>query len=696
MKLTNWLTSPTAEALGWTLIHALWQGFAIVLVIAVLLHLTRRGRASVRYQLGMSGLLVQGLASAATFGWYYEPRLLATTTAPVVPPHLNIPMAFVSSANESWLATTQTFLTAHLAQVVWLWLIGVGFFGIRLIGGWLYIHQLQRTATLPVPALLSDATARLVQKMNVPVSLQLSARVTGPLVVGILKPVVLWPVGLLAGLSLAEVEAILAHELAHVRRHDYLLNVLQSVVDVLYFFHPALWWLSARVREEREHCCDDLAIDVIGDGRVLARALARVEEWQRDTAEVPPLAMAFASKRQLLLQRVRRMLGVPTRPLVSNASLAGLTLVTLLLVSLSMYAVQTPGPPKPKRQPAPPTQVQTSRRSTTNSRNYGLNVLATGAYAPVVATPSPIVPADPVTPAIDDVIGPVPALADDDTSRLRHVQQQLEVLNKEIQAIMAERQPMIEKLTKEMATLGAQNGAYQKQMAPIVGQINQLAKQQQALAKKLAPLNSEIQRLSRQNTTKAKALVRQKELQAEQLEKEMNAVETQIDKLANRMEQLEPYQHRMEAIADSIERLYEPLNALSERMGDLSEQLAGEAERNAEEAQRQAESALGRLDAADSRLARPARAPRPPRAPHPVRPAHPAHPPRPAIAPMSPPPNVPEPPAPASAPTPVVAPKAAPVPAIAPTPAVSPQPTLAPDAMPAPARAPKTRRAPKQ
>ncbi|HEY0108840.1 MAG TPA: M56 family metallopeptidase, partial [Fibrella sp.] len=373
MNLTNWLTSPTAEALGWTLIHALWQGFAIVLLIAVLLHLTRRGRASLRYQLGMSGLLVQLLASAGTFGWYYEPRSLIGTTGPVVQLSLNMPMRLAASANESWLATTQAFLAEHLTQVVWVWLIGVGFFGIRLIGGWLYVHRLQRTATLPVPVLLSDATARLMQKMNVSVSLQLTTRVTGPLVIGILKPVVLWPVGLLAGLSLADVEAILAHELAHVRRHDYLLNVLQSIIDVLYFFHPALWWLSARVREEREHCCDDLAIRFIGDGRLLARALARVEEWQRDSAETPNLAMAFASQRQLLLQRVRRMLGVPTRPLVSNGSLAGLTLVTMLLLSVSLYAVQRPEQPKTERQSERPNPPHTTRRHTINSASeYGM------------------------------------------------------------------------------------------------------------------------------------------------------------------------------------------------------------------------------------------------------------------------------------------------------------------------------------
>jgi bla regulator protein blaR1 len=343
MNLINWLKSPVAEALGWTLIHALWQGFAVVCTVALLLHLTRRSRAALRYQIGMSGLLGQVMLSALTFGWYYEPAQAVSQLALPVSRSLYV---MTVQTQTSWLTATQSFLNAHLPEVVWAWLVGVGLFGVRLVGGWLYVQRLRQTATLPVPAALANVADRIARQLDVSARLQFSARVVGPMVVGIVKPVVLWPVGLLAHLSATDVEAILAHELAHIRRHDYLLNVLQSIVEVLYFFHPALWWLSARVREEREHCCDDVAVAVVGDARVLARALARVEEWQRQAEEVPALAMAFASKRQLLLHRVRRMLGVPTRPLVSNNSLAGLTLLTLLLVSVSVYAVGRSEEPK--------------------------------------------------------------------------------------------------------------------------------------------------------------------------------------------------------------------------------------------------------------------------------------------------------------------------------------------------------------
>ena len=744
MNLTNWLTSPLAEALGWTLIHALWQGFAVVLTIALLLHLARHSKAALRYQLGMTGLLMQVLLSVGTFGWYYSPGP-AVVSAPIFHAAIPVPLAQVPTATASWLMTGQIFLNAHLAEIVWMWLLGVGIFGLRLIGGWAYVQRLRHTATLPVPTTLLETTASIARKLNVSVNLKITARATGPLVVGVLKPVILWPVGLLVGLSVAEVEAVLAHELAHVRRHDYLLNVVQSVVEVLYFFHPALWWLSARVREEREHCCDDLALAVIGDTRTLARALTRVEEWQHSQEEAPMLAMAFASKRQLLLQRVRRMLGVPTRPLVSNGSLAGLTLATMLLLSLSVYAVQQADQPKPAtRRNADATPPRANRRhkingnsefGTTNSGRVSY-VVWKGQKLPatrvarlqreldlvmggklnldVVTQPDRDILLTVIekSAALDagmsalsegmshidysninvkaDVTADVKVELDNrvekvidsqnvnesasvivgDTSRLNSVKLKLEALTKELQALMAERQPMADRLSKEMAELAVKNGNYGKQMEPIMSEMKHLSRQQSGLVRKLAPLTDEINRLSRQNTARSNQLKKQKEIQSVVVEKQINALNQQIDRLTNQLvplnTDLEPYQTRMGMLADSLGKLYEPTSALSEQIGALSEQFADQAEKQSAEAMEKAADVLDKLDAES----RPARAPRPPRAPRMNAP----RPPRPAIAPRAPRPAVDVPPAPAMAPVP--SPK--PAPAAAPKPAAMPKPTPAP------------------
>ena len=718
MNLINWLTTSIAEALGWTLIHALWQGFAVVLTVALLLHLTRRSRAALRYQLGMSGLLAQILASVITFGWYYEPRSLAPSGA-MNQAGFRASLLQMAPANESWLATTQGFLNAHLAEVVWIWLVGIGVFGVRLIGGWAYVQRLKTTATLPVPSMLTEVMAQITPKLAVSARLQLSARATGPMVVGVLKPVVLWPVGLLAGLSMADVEAILAHELAHVRRHDYLLNVLQSVVEVLYFFHPALWWLSARVREEREHCCDDVAVEIIGDARVLARALARVEEWQRKLEETPDLAMAFASKRQLLLQRVRRMLGVPTRPLISDGSLAGLTLVTMLLLSVSVYAVQrTQEEPKPARQLAP---TQTNRRHRVNRNSeYGMTNNQMSEGMAHIDYSNIMVDAKDSTPDLSDV-GLVGSFTLDaaatekllsiqtpdayrsvreyflhsasDTSKLSAVQRQLEILTKQMQEIMTERQPIADKLSKEMAELTLKNEGYQKkagqfakQQVALARQQSVMAKQQAELARKLNPLNREIERLARLKTAQASQLMKQKELQSQLLEKQMNELGDKMGKMGSQMgdignqmqSQMEPYQQRMGVLADSINKLYEPTYAISEKIGELSEKIAEEAGRQADEAAKQAEEAVRQVEAAFEKMDaegvyrdRPARAVRPSRSVRPARPPHPA--------------MAPRPPRPSVDATPAIAPTPPPAPARAPRPA--PTPRVAP--VPAPAAAPK-------
>ena len=118
-----------------------------------------------------------------------------------------------------------------------------------------------------------------------PVRLLESARVQVPVVIGALRPVLLLPASALTGLAPAQVEAVLAHELAHIRRHDYPVNLLQSAAETLLFYHPGVWWLSARIRAEREHCCDDIAVRVCGDAVGYAEALTSIATWARQRRE---------------------------------------------------------------------------------------------------------------------------------------------------------------------------------------------------------------------------------------------------------------------------------------------------------------------------------------------------------------------------------------------------------------------------
>ncbi|MBN8825921.1 MULTISPECIES: M56 family metallopeptidase [unclassified Spirosoma] len=376
MNAFHFLSNPVVDALGWTLIHAIWQGFALVLPMAIVLHLLRKRSSALRYQVGVATLSLQVLASISTFFWCYQPAVVIPALPSYGHKAILYPVRWQTVAQTvSWQQQLQQFLEIHLSQFVLIYLIGVGLFGLRLAGGWLYLQRLSQTALQPATKGWAQMTDRLRSALGIRGLIQVreSARIAVPMVVGVIKPVLLLPIGLAANLSIREIEAVLAHELAHVKRYDYAVNLLQSVVEVLYFFHPALWWLSARVREEREHCCDDLAVQVCGgDGRILAQALARIEELRlTQQIQAPSLAMAFASKRQHLLHRVRRVLGVPTKPFISNSSLAGLTFITILLMSVSVYAVQKQD--KPKHQATQPHPLKTTRKHKVDSRSeYGM------------------------------------------------------------------------------------------------------------------------------------------------------------------------------------------------------------------------------------------------------------------------------------------------------------------------------------
>ena len=185
---------------------------------------------------------------------------------------------------------------------------------------------------------MNSGTGRLVELgqrlgMDRPVKLLQSAFVEVPTVIGWLRPVILLPVGCLLGLSTAQLEAILAHELAHIRRHDYLVNLFQNVVETRLFYHTAVWWVSRRIREERENCCDDLAVEICGDRLTYARALATLEEMRHT-----PGQLALAAAGAPLLQRIRRLVGKSstgaTRPGWPLAGIVALLIIIALAVGL--------------------------------------------------------------------------------------------------------------------------------------------------------------------------------------------------------------------------------------------------------------------------------------------------------------------------------------------------------------------------
>jgi uncharacterized protein (TIGR03435 family) len=223
--------------------------------------------------------------------------------------------------------------------VVAIWLTGATAFLLRLVGGWMLAERLQYRMVRPAPAEWQRTLDRLRSRVSVnrPLRLLVSGLVKAPAAIGWLRPIVLVPVGALAGLPAAQIEALLLHELAHIRRHDYLVNILQSAVEAVFFYHPAVWWISGHMRTERELCCDDIAVSITGDALIYARALAEFDSARF----IQPAVMA--ANGGSVADRIARLLGQSStsgRGSTSGHHASGTaTAPALILLAIGAWAV---------------------------------------------------------------------------------------------------------------------------------------------------------------------------------------------------------------------------------------------------------------------------------------------------------------------------------------------------------------------
>jgi TonB family protein len=224
--------------------------------------------------------------------------------------------------------------------LVILWLAGIAILSLRALGGWYLAQSLGRRGTLAVPTELLQRCHELQRRLAVawPVRFLLSRRIEVPMVIGWLRPVILIPVSAIAGLGPQQLDALILHELAHIRRLDTITNILLVAVETLLFYHPAVWWVSRRVRIEREHCCDDFAVSACGDAAMYVEALTSLEAWKGAGN------LALAANGGKLKDRVARLLDAPVEsPRFSLSAVTGLALLALVAGSVAMAAPSSRG-----------------------------------------------------------------------------------------------------------------------------------------------------------------------------------------------------------------------------------------------------------------------------------------------------------------------------------------------------------------
>jgi len=311
------------DVIGWTLLHFVWEGTLIAGVTALALIALRRASAQLRYIVVCGGLLMSIATAALTplvlMGLEDQSSLVASPASELprrIPASADQVTQVVPTLPPVHVTTSpdRETLDVALAVFVVFWAAGVLLLTTRLGIGWWQVRRLHIGAcAAPASEWLTMAT-RIAERLGLsrPIHVIDSDAVDTPTVIGWLRPVVLLPVAVLANLTPGQVQAILAHELAHVRRHDFVVNLLQTIAETVLFYHPAVWWLSSRIRNEREHCCDDIAVEVCGDPVGYAEALTTIASLAHTRMSGAPAdSLAVAATGGSLVHRVRRLLRLP-------------------------------------------------------------------------------------------------------------------------------------------------------------------------------------------------------------------------------------------------------------------------------------------------------------------------------------------------------------------------------------------------
>lgn len=382
-SLNSWLSPEVMRALAWALIHSLWQCLGLAALAAVLMAFSRR--PPLRYMIGVGALAVMLAVPVATFFLLMRPatpvqRVLSANPVPAFENAGPIPAIVPSLIGENAMGTLEQSTRIAPSLLPWLvaaWLAGVAFFSLRFAGGFILLAHKRRRCFAPEARILA-----LCREIQDQLGLTRAIRylecnwLQAPAVIGWLRPIVLLPVTALTGLSEAQLRAVIAHELAHIRRFDCLANLFQIFAETLLFYHPAIWWLNRRIRAERELCCDEIALEVCGDRLDYAKALTLMAEW-----EATP-ALAMAANRGPLAERLLHLFG--RKSTSAGQRMIGLTASVLFLFAALACANALFG----INYPIPKAQAKESLKAALAVGNQAVNKMREAIEAITPATPS--------------------------------------------------------------------------------------------------------------------------------------------------------------------------------------------------------------------------------------------------------------------------------------------------------------------
>lgn len=334
------------EAIGWGIIHSLWQGLIIALLLGVILLLLRRSSASIRYWLSSFSIVLMLVLFFGTViylkhdlqketpGQQLSRNVINNTTSESV----LLPTGF-SPDKQTFLGELSDYFKSNMPLIVGLWFIGIIFFGLRFMGGIIYIQRLKYYYQQAVPEYWLNKLNNIKKSLGIRKNIRFceSGLASAPMIIGYFSPVILFPMGILSNIPVNQVEAILAHELAHIKRKDSLINILQSIIEVLMFYHPAVWWISSIMRTEREVLCDDAALNISEDSITYIKALASLEEIKHNS---PAFALSILGNKKKLLTRINRIMGRKKQKFSIKEALITAVMLVLSITFISAGVLQ--------------------------------------------------------------------------------------------------------------------------------------------------------------------------------------------------------------------------------------------------------------------------------------------------------------------------------------------------------------------
>ncbi len=339
MSLSENIYHPFINALGWSLLHSIWQFVLIALVWRLLMAFTGRHPAATRYRLSLVALLAIPLTFVLTFirqwGIYANARQVVSLQFEEA--------GWYASAGESGLFVIDKSyplfldrLEAYTPMVFWAYSAGLLLFSLHGLLAYYKVWSLRTRNTGHLPEKWKARIPSLAKKAGVfkRIPVRVSTRVDIPAVVGFIKPVVLVPAAMLTGLGPDQVEAILLHEFRHIYHRDHYINILQNVLEILFFFHPATWWISRRLRDERENRIDEWVVGETGTPLAYAQALVHIESGRSST---PQPVLAATQSKNLLLLRIKNIMTMKTRSFKPGKNLAALAIILGATLSLAWF-----------------------------------------------------------------------------------------------------------------------------------------------------------------------------------------------------------------------------------------------------------------------------------------------------------------------------------------------------------------------